>query len=129
MNNSTNCKTIAYGQIAFAPWGRIFRPLVVLNPNTDVPESIRDQLKTFPEGFEICYWIGGDIAFLPRKNIIDYETAVLRGYSKSPLEQSSKPLSNCMDRDTQMALQVMQHLMSEEPNERVYFLKQSLLVI
>jgi hypothetical protein len=128
MTCSPNCRSFAYGQIAFAPWGSIFRPLIVLNPEVDVPNTIREQLKTFPESFEICYWIGGDIAFLPGKNIIDYDTAVAKGYDKTPLEQSSGPLANGIDRDTQMALHVMQHLISEDPNERVHFVKQSLSV-
>ena len=77
------------------------QPLVVLNPYTDVPDYICEQWASFPPDFEVCCWIGGDITFLPSRNIIDYEHGVAEGYDQKPLTHCSAPLLNSVDRETQ----------------------------
>lgn len=107
-----------YHRIAFAPWGDSFRPLVVLNPDTDVPSTIREQWAAFPSDFELCCWINGDITFIPRRKIIDYAQAVAEGYCEKPLERSAGPLLDSGDYATQTALQTMEYLLSAEPKQR-----------
>lgn len=115
--------TSLYHQVAFARWGNNVRPLVVLNPDTDVPADLREQQESFPasQDFQICCWIGGDIAFLPRHSIIDYETGVAEGYDATPLSRSSvlQPLDNYADRETQMAVEMMGSLLHASPAQRV----------
>ena len=106
-------------QVAFAPWGETMRPLVVLNPYKDVPDYVREQWAAFPPDFELCCWIGGEITFVPSRNIIDYDQGVAEGYDEKPLTRCSVPLLNSVDRETQMVLEMMGSVVKAAPKERV----------
>jgi hypothetical protein len=109
-------------QVAFAPWGETMRPLVVLNPYKDVPDYVREQWAAFPPDFELCCWIGGEITFVPSRNIIDYDQGVAEGYDQNPLARRSRrsaPRFNSFDRETQMVLEVMGNLVKAAWKERV----------
>lgn len=112
-----------YHQVAFAHWGSTVRPLVVLNPHTDIPTYLREQWEAFPpsEEFMVCCWIGGDIAFLPKRNIIDYKQGVEQGYNATPLSRCSvvRPLANFVDRETQMAVEMMDSMLDDTSEQLV----------
>lgn len=122
MSTSSNTAAL-YQEIAFAPWGSTFRPIVVLNPYTDVPEYIRKQWAALPSSqeFQICCWIGGDIAFLPLRNIIDYNLGVA-GYDEE-LTLAARKSTLCrrrpVERGTRMAMDMMKTMIDDSPEKRV----------
>jgi hypothetical protein len=70
--------------------------------------SANNGKQAFPEEFQICCWIGGDIAFLPRRKIIDFDVAFSKGYSEKPMARKStlRPLTTAVERDTQIAMEI-----------------------
>ena len=120
-----------YHQVAFARWGKTVRPILVLNPHTDVPMDIREEWASFPKAqdFQICCLIGGDLLYIPRRNIIEYHEGVAEGYDVPPLTKANRlPLEDTCDRETQISMELLAYLLHESPEKRVHAVTRSLVL-